>query len=214
MGRNKDLTNDNRNIKKDTGNDIRNAALGMITILCLALASSVVLGKGGSSGGFVVTEPAPEKKFSCEDFKTVKERVECRLVNGTTSETLPESCRDRSDSSACTKLYKDVLPCYKLNGKEKDKCFKMHAGFKGISVAAESGRGNKKGIDNYLLFLLYDLEEKVEDAYKDGKISSSNAAELISDITELKKAINDGKPKSEITDSIKMLKLKWDFMLG
>ncbi|GEM_PF-4099973 len=177
-----------------------------IGFVLLLLFSLTAYAKGGSSGGSVTSkktiEVAAPQPPNCEEFSLSKQRIECRLQYGQQEETVPEPCRVANDQKdACIKYYKDALPCYELNGREKDRCFKEKSG-----ITKSKG---KLELRYYILALLYDLEEKVEDAQKEGKLSVQTAAELIDDIVTIKIKVLTNKSKEDLLKSLNNLKQKW-----
>jgi hypothetical protein len=157
-----------------------------------------------------VVEPVVDKN-DCETFTTVKERVKCRLTQGQEKETTPEPCRQLAIATKCVQYYKDSLPCYELKGKEKDTCFKTKSGFTTKNVRSERARGEPSlgAIRYYALALLYDLEERVEDAVDDKTITADEGAQLISDIIAIKVKVLEKAPVSEIKTDVAALKQKW-----
>jgi hypothetical protein len=119
--------------------------------------------------------------------------------------TIEESCRVFSDPANCQNSYKKVLPCYDLKGPEKNKCFKK------IAFANENANiksQNKEQVRNYVVYLLYDVQEKIEDAHEERKISSQEAAVVIDLIIKIKQDLFIKKTKQEIKPQIEELKTK------
>lgn len=92
-----------------------------------------------------------------------------------------------------------------MTGVQKDQCFKRVAGFAAATVRLEE---SKASIRNYIVFLLYDLQERVEKAYDSGKITSQDATDAISLIVEIKQDIMNGKPKTVLQPKIEGMKSK------
>ena len=192
---------------------IRNLFLIVLVVL---IVPASVLAKGGSSGGSVVKpieQPAPEIDTTpttpdCESFATVKERVKCRLEFGQQKETTPEPCRVLPVAATCVKYYRDSIPCYKKSGKDKDQCFKNVLQFSKKSLK-EQAKFDTKPLQSYMLLVLYDLEERVEDAVKEKTISIDEGAALITDIINIKVKVLERKPASEIRAAVLQLKNKW-----
>src|SRR3989344_2704964 len=181
-------------------------------MLIILLLTPLALAKGGSSGGTVVKEaPAEPERPDCETFSTVKDRVKCRLEFGQQKETTPEPCRALSVATKCVQYYKDALPCYEKSGKAKDQCFKTTAGFLTKTAKAERAKGEPSlgAIRYYILALLYDLEERVEDAVNDNTLSAERGAELISDIIAIKVKVLEKAPISEIKSDLAELRNNW-----
>ena len=186
----------------------------MFFVVFVLLMSVPVLAKGGSSGGTVVKPKVMETEtepLDCESFATIKERVKCRLENGQQEETTPEPCRQLAIATKCVQYYKDSIECYDLNGKEKDQCFKTRAGFTTKDVKAERARGEPSlgAIRYYALALLYDLEERAEDAVDENELTADEGAQLISEIIEIKVKILGKAPVSEIKSDVAELRAQW-----
>src|SRR3989344_5523649 len=145
--------------------------LFMIACVVIILSTSA-LAKGGTSGGSVVKpiEVTEEARPDCESFATIKERVACRLEFGQEKETTPEPFRVLPVAATCVKYYRDSVPCYEKDGKEKDKCFKDVLQFSKKSVKQQA-KFDTRPLQSYMLLVLYDLEERVEEAVEDKELS-------------------------------------------
>ena len=150
----------------------------------------------------------------CEDKTTVRERVKCRLqigagVNYNNTNQTHESCRNLATTSKenCRRLYQEIKECYNKEGREKDRCFKLKTGF---ATSAVSGQGiNKEAARKYLVTLLYELEERVEEKQAAGIITADQAADIITKIVEIKEKILQNVPGSEIRPLLQQLKQTW-----
>lgn len=168
-----------------------------------------------TTGFFSVDEP-PVRNKECDSIPALSGRILCRLENNKEGikekadyeKQVPEACRTLKNPTACIALYKKVQDnkCYDLKGKEKDKCFKDVVGIK-KKLAEENDKANKAR--QYLILLLYDLEERVENAVADQKILPAAGAKIITLIIEAKQLILDNKPKSEIVSKLNELKEEW-----
>ncbi len=146
----------------------------------------------------------------CEMSKNRRERIKCRLQYRIENSNLTEeSCRNVTDSQACRVLYNKVAACYYLNGVQKDQCFKRIAGFIKNKVSDEANSTNKTSIRNYIVFLLYDLQERAESAQQNGTITVDQAAEVIDLIVQIKQAVMTGQNKTQIRPMFQELKTKW-----
>ena len=201
----------------------RGVAIIILSLLCISL----VYAAGYSTGSVQPKkDPTPipsssamdEDKTSCEVLTTTKSRVKCRLEQGSDDNVIPEPCRALSQAAsqnACISLYKQVYPCYEKIPTEKDECMKQVAGFQSITVAQEAKIiGAQQHIHDYVLFLLYDLQEIVEDKYDDKELTSDQAATLITQIVKAKEAIVLNKPKATVQAEIITLKQQWQEYLG
>lgn len=161
----------------------------------------------------------PIRNTNCDSIPALSDRIDCRLRNKQEGidntedidyeKQVPEACRTLKNPTACIALYKKVQQqkCYDLNGKEKDKCFKDIVGIK-KKLSEENDRANKAR--QYLILLLYDLEERAENAAEEGKITIPQASGLVTIIVETKQLILDNKPKSDILPKLNELKEKWE----
>tara|TARA_Y100000310_G_scaffold311555_1_gene357943 strand:- start:1331 stop:1915 length:585 start_codon:yes stop_codon:yes gene_type:complete len=186
----------------------------LLTIcITLLLLATFAVAKGGTSGGTITkrAEIAPDEPSApdCEKFNEARNRIKCRLEFGASEVSVPEPCRAIENNQWCIDYYVKVLPCYEINGVAKDKCFKDLAWFKKKSVKEQAKLDNTKPIRNYMLFVLYDMEEMVEDAQTAGTIDLDTAATLIDDIVKIKiQVINKG-AKTEIKQALASLKANW-----
>jgi len=162
-----------------------------------------------------ISDKAMEKK-DCESVTMRKERIKCRLQNKVEEDgnidydvRVPEACKTLRNPTACIALYKNVQSsqCYNLEGRDKDKCFKETAGIRSnFSGLIPEERAQKAR--EYLVFLLYEFEERIEDDNKKGLISDDSAAEIIELITQIKEDILSGKNRAEIMPKFNELKQK------
>jgi hypothetical protein len=151
----------------------------------------------------------------CEEYENRKERIKCRLdyikENKENFEALynkiPESCRnlDFENRGKCVSFYQKSQACYEKNGIEKNKCFKRIANFAKANLKDEKEGKNQKARD-YVILLLYDIQEKVEEAIKNQKIDAEKGSDIINKITEIKEDILSGKTKNEIKPKFAELK--------
>lgn len=115
---------------------------------------------------------------------------------------VPEACRALRSPTACIALYKNAQQnrCYDKIGTEKDRCFRMLVGF--------SRNSGEEPARNYLILLLYGLEEKIENANEAGAVSDDSAAEIIDLIVDIKQDILNWKKRAEIVIKLNELKQK------
>ncbi len=150
--------------------------------------------------------PLVQEKPDCESMPMMNARVQCRLEQKTGSHVVEESCRGLPDSKSCQILYDKVQPCYKIAGREKDQCLKQTAGFSKMSVGQEQ---DKTAVRKYLVFLLYDLQDKVEEKYNNGELSAEKSAGIIAAIVVAKQTILQGKSVADTKAAIAVVKQKW-----
>ena len=94
-----------------------------------------------------------------------------------------------------------------LSGTERAACFRREAGLTQASLVSQ--RDKQKLIANYISILLYELQERVENAYDNGKISSEDAAEMIDLITEAKHRLMNAQSKESVRETWQAIKDKW-----
>lgn len=158
-----------------------------------------------------------EKDVDCESFTERSARIRCRLQNRVEDDLeidyekrVPEACRNLENPAACIALYKKVrnMGCYALKGREKDRCFKESAEIMSARLSELSPEERAEKIRKYLIFLLYEVEERIENANKNGKITDDKAAKLIDLTVEIKEDILNGKRKAEIIPKLRDLRNK------
>jgi hypothetical protein len=147
--------------------------------------------------------PTSAPKADCEAYPTVKERVKCRLETNDQTESVPEQCRGIPSQASCISLHKTAKPCYSMAGAEKDKCLRKLAG---IGGSIEKSKANSGGMRLYAVLLTYDLQERVEDAYSKGKVSSDSAASLVDQIVAIKRSLLTGGKKETVLPIIQSLR--------
>jgi hypothetical protein len=187
--------------------------LTILLISMMLLAAPVAMAKGGSSG-YVSSEPSYESKVSkvqsmCEQKTRMRDRIACRLNNPPEIKGIPEPCRVLESKDSCIAFYERVFPCYKESGIDKDYCFKKNSGFK---VKGTLNEKSQKAIRFHLVALLYDIEEYIEDAHVEGDVSTSDAADLITRIQDIKISVLDKEPKKGIADQISVFKAKYSLV--
>jgi hypothetical protein len=175
------------------------AFLLLFSVGAMAAGSSSGGGRSSSSSPPIVLEP---EKRDCEKESDLQKRIECRLEEKYEKSDNPEACRNLANAEACKALYERGYSCYIKKGPSKDKCFKEASGFLGIGAKGQS----KETLRNYLVLVLYDLEERIELAYETKKITSENAALLITDITRIKRVVLENRSAASIKSMISDLK--------
>ncbi len=154
---------------------------------------------------------------ACENKKDRKERIRCRLkyIKKHKEEfkapynKAPEACRGLGidKKSRCKQFYKNSQKCYLKKGKYKNKCFKRLANFAKTKLKDEKENKNKnKKSRDYVILLLYDIQEKIEKAIENERVDADKGAEAIDKIVEIKEDILNGIKKNDIKP--KMLQLR------
>ena len=157
----------------------------LITLLVL---SSIAIAKGSSTYRTTqpIVQPMEEK---CEDFEILQKRIKCRLEKSSSTD-IPEACLGLPIQSVCVEFYDRAGYCYDLSNEEKDDCFRKESGYN------KNPRGQEKRL--YVNALLYELEEYAEDDFEQKDLTAEEAANFITDITNMKRALLSGQPLSEI----------------
>jgi len=166
---------------------------------------------------------------ACDSQTDRKERILCRLREAKEArlanraalreryasadyerDVLPEACRRLGEATQttitsktqCRELYNNLRECYSMSGREKPRCFKENAGLTGnrLSDAAP------KYVRNYVVALLYDIQERVEHANEEGNVSDEDAAAIIDLIVEIKEDIMNGEGRGVVRPKIAELK--------
>jgi len=155
------------------------------------------------SANVTIVEDAGEA--NCETLDSLRERIKCRIQErdegevyaaGTYDETVtPEACRDIKEPERCRLLYNKITSCYEREGKAKSFCLRATTGVTAAILAGENR--NETVVRDYLVALLYDLQGKAEEAQESGTITEDEAAEVIEQIVNIKKAILDGAGRLE-----------------
>jgi len=151
----------------------------------------------------------------CDAIGDRRARIKCRLANKDLSldSTIEETCKSSFNPMACQRLYENSQKCYEKSGGEKDRCLKIAAGFKRAQLVHEA-KENNESVRNYMLLVLYNLQEKVEKANEAGKITDDAAASLIDQIVETKQDILEGKTRAQIKYDVQQLKTKWRYLMN
>ncbi len=106
-------------------------------------------------------------------------------------------------------FYATIQTCFKLEGRAKDACFKRASGFTKARLNEENSTQRPEKARDYMVALLYHLQERVEKAHEKGRISADDASALINKIVEIKQEILSGAKKEEIRPMVRELKEMW-----
>jgi len=152
----------------------------------------------------------------CESKITLAERIKCRfdnkdilrqgkdyLLNAT-----EEACRGHANAtiSACENLYKNSAKCYnQADAVAKKRCFLKESGIN-INAQGTFRAAPDETKRNYVVLLLYELQEKIEAKQEQGKITTDQATSLVTKIVEIKKLILSGAKRSDIVPKIQEFK--------
>lgn len=161
------------------------------------------------------------KTKNCEDLDAIRDRIKCRLVKEKSEEVqevgenarerIEEACRplDEERKAKCVAFYKAIKNCYEMEGRQKDLCFKRASGITKAKISDEPAEERGEKARNYMITVLYNLQERVEKFNELGKISEEDAAEIIEKIVKTKEAILEGAEKEEIRTMVRELKDLW-----
>jgi hypothetical protein len=152
-----------------------------VIFVLVIILTPLVIAKGSSS--YRTNQPIEEK---CEDKSSLQERIQCRLDKGSSTD-IPEACLGLTVQDECVLFYDQSAYCYDLVSSSKNDCFVKESGFEDES--------RKKW---YITALLYEIQEYVEDDFGEGKLSSQEAAKLITKIIQMKRHALSGTPLSTI----------------
>jgi len=193
-------------------------AFAMIFIIFLSLG---VYAAGGSTGSTSERTQAEARNISviepvssvtlCRNAETRRERIKCRLNLADEEEKeeglTEESCRGLSteDRDACFGLYDRSDSCYKMtDNSDKIRCFRSAAG---LTTAAISGQAERKAeMRNYVVLLLYELQERLEDSNEEGNVDDDSTAEIIDLIVQIKQDIINKQSRESILPKLQDLK--------
>ena len=198
----------------------------IIFSLLLIMAISVyAAGSSGSSNQATNTVGDSDPAFvDCEkgDLRT---RIKCRLDNAgnvltVSGSDIDESCRElQQDVTSdvgftlqdCQKLYSDSgedgQNCYDLalTPKQRHRCFLSVAGLDPDKILSDQ-IDDKKRLRMYIILRLYNAQEKIEAAFERGCLDKEVGADLITQIIEIKIALQDGTPKEDIRQKLQSLR--------
>ncbi|GEM_PF-4985778 len=165
---------------------------------------------------------------NCEEKENRTERIECRLKikqiatrkivqawKEQNKDETPEACRNLNTNrkEECRKLHKAINNCFEKEGREKDRCFKKVAGFINSNLNDERSNKSEKG-RIYIVSLLEELQQKIEDKVESGRINDTTGADLISQITDIKESILNGDSREIIQPKIIAFKQAYRLAIG
>lgn len=187
-------------------------ALSLLSILVLSMFVSAIGSSTKSDvrrvGTSEVSTDTTAQVINCDDQTNTRARVKCRLEKNTDTEKqylTEESCRElgATDKASCIELYQKSAACYEMTGNRKVACIREKANF---NTERKTNTEEKR---NYMVLLLYELQERVERKYEAGQITSDQAAALIDQIVMIKKSILAGEPRDTIKSELQELRTLW-----
>ena len=160
----------------------------------------------------------------CADRENLRDRIKCRLDNrqdvdpynarararaaaaGNSDRaiSIPEACRNLGvdNKERCRTFYTKVRHCYDLAASEKDRCFRSQTGIDKLREASQ------EKVRDYLVSLLYELQERIEKLSENDRIDSDDAAEAIALIVEIKEDLLTGEGKETVKPMLQDLREK------
>lgn len=193
----------------------------LLSIISLLVLSSFVIAVGSSSGNAEEEEeeiPATTASVvqTCESGLTLRDRIKCRIDNPSVAyreayQAVEEACRGHANAtiSACENLYRRSAYCYdEENSVMKKRCFLKEAGVT-INAQGTFRAAPDEAKRNYVVLLLYELQERIESAQEEGKITVDEATSLISKIIEIKRMIIAGEARADIIVKINEFKQEY-----
>ncbi len=178
------------------------------TIDCVKEPTAVVSEKNG-------------KILKCGGYLDIADRVKCRfdLREEQADEYenfFPEECRSWEDQDACVQLYKSVQPCWKLPSQARISCLRAKVGVgsianeqTGCAANAACRAGVRKKTFTLTKLRLYNLEEKAEELWEDGKITKDEVAAFVLRMEQSKLAFNQAQSKQERKAVIVQARQHW-----
>lgn len=206
-----------------------------IFVFAVLLISSFgnVYSEGSSEGGDDDTDttngemrnPDAVTRINCDDtatFATMRARIGCRIQNRATyvapANAVPEACRDlrtadgdsEDPQGRCVAYYRVIAPCYNEESPQgKRGCLARASGILHSRLLDETENREQKARD-FMVALLYDLEEKLEEKNENGEIDDVTAADGIAQIVDIKRMVLEGKSREEIIPKLRELKVWWN----
>jgi len=164
----------------------------------------------------------------CVDMENLKDRIKCRLQKSEEDlekeysyKYMPEECRVLTDSKQtdCQQRYKDLQPCWdNPAGPDRIECVKKVLGIDKLVPISEYCANQdascmttyREKVYHLITFRFYDLEERVEDWYRDGKITLDATVDFIAIVVDSKVNFYKTTDKKEHVAIIKSLIQEWD----
>ncbi len=156
-------------------------------VLILMLSLSLVFAKDSYSAS--TEDVVSEEALECNELEELEDRLSCRFENGATAE-VPEACEGLELESECVSFYEEADFCYSGTADQKDACFQQLSGYD-----QDNSDMNTRW---YIVALLYEIQEYVEDDYDSGVLKTRKAAEWIADIIEMKRAVLSGEDLEQV----------------
>lgn len=200
-------------------------------LLFLIVFSSFAYAVGTSSGGSSSSRTRNREVNSsasanavattCETYSNIESRIRCRFQNKAVAEresynVVEEACRGHANAtiSACENLYKRSHACYDMTSPvAKKRCFLNESGIN-INMGGTFRAAPAESKRNYVVLLLYDLQERIEHMQEEGQLTAEEATSLVSQIVEIKRMIISGQKRSDIVLKINEFKTEYRTVVG
>ena len=196
----------------------------VISLIFLVILSAFAFAAGSSTSGARTVAPAVRANATvittCEDKESVEGRIKCRFENRETAKreaytNIEEACRSSADEKKekCRQLYERSASCYdQADAVEKKKCFLKESGIN-INAGGTFRAAPDETKRNYVVLLLYELQEKIEAKQEQGIITVDQATSLVTKIVEIKKLILSGAKRSDIVPKIQEFKQEYSISI-
>jgi len=185
----------------------------IISIIIILLLGTFVLA-AGSSTNTRKNSTNTNSTVNCEDKTNLEDRIRCRMQYPDKAKAygIEEACRGHNKTDACSRLYERSARCYNetlTNGSiMKKKCFLNESGIN-INRGGTFRAAPKEAKQNYVVLLLYELQERIERMQESGLITADEASSLIAKIVEIKRMILAEEPRSDIIIKINEFKREY-----
>jgi hypothetical protein len=189
----------------------------LFSVIFILGLSSFVLAAGSStanSNNEEATVRGTDGMLMCEDKATLRERIKCRFENPSATykeayDTVEEACRDDRYRTKCQALYQRAATCYSQSDYAvKKECFLKESGIN-INTGGTFRASPDESKRNYVILLLYELQERIEGIQEEGKITVDQATSLVTKIVEIKKMILAKEARASIAVKINEFKQEY-----
>jgi len=156
---------------------------------------------------------------TCESKESLRDRIRCRIENPSVAyreayQSVEEACRDDRYKERCEKLYKASSYCYNQESSvERKKCFLKESGIN-INSGGVFRAAPTEAKRNYVVLLLYELQERIEEMQEAGSVTTDEATSLIAKIVEIKKMILAGEKRADIAIKMREFKEEYKSVIG
>jgi hypothetical protein len=190
--------------------------IALFAVLGLVVVSAIGQSTIGRDSDESANRTQTDDLRGCDDLEVRIDRIRCRLAYAVINQSydnidyrtrLPEACMDLENQERCRQLYIDTQECYELKGTAKDRCFRENSGI-GRNIS-EIAKENPEAVRFYVVVLLYELQERLEKAHENGRLTDDEAAQVIDKIVEIKRLILQGESKENIKIEIQELRELW-----